>query len=229
MLDSLGLSICVAYGTSPPLCTQKYAIRWRGRIRFVGQPSCPLGCFPFPFSVFFPPPPLKSTNYFRFSPPPFNFKVTQPKSDALFSHGRWAREVSPPKPGRLFGGPWWGPCSTRRPPRWAPRHAKLGVWRILRGQKQKGVATATKHRLSLSAFRTGEYLGVGAIWVWVKIKPPGIGPQVDSSMCPFAGASHFGYFFLTHSQIISLKEKLLSRSAPINPRLTSYQQEEPSK
>ena len=30
-------------------------------------------------------------------------------------------------------------------------------------------------------------------WGWVKIKPPGIGPQVKSSFFPFTRASHLGY------------------------------------
>ena len=35
------------------------------------------------------------------------------------------------------------------------------------------------------------------------MKPPGIGPQVKSSLVPFTGATHFGYPFLTHSHVVA--------------------------
>ena len=40
-------------------------------------------------------------------------------------------------------------------------------------------------------------------WVWVKIEPPGYGPQVLVHVCT-SRASHLGYLFLTHSQMNSL-------------------------
>ena len=37
--------------------------------------------------------------------------------------------------------------------------------------------------------------------VWVKIKPPGIGPQVLVVGSIYQGLRHFGYPFLTHSHV----------------------------
>ena len=44
--------------------------------------------------------------------------------------------------------------------------------------------------------------GVNAMWVWVKIKPPG--DRRFWSLFQFASEFHFGYLFLTHSHVVLL-------------------------
>ena len=63
---------------------------------------------------------------------------------------------------------------------------------------QLRTAEASKLRLAFSQLHSRKK--VAAIWVWVKITPPGIG--MCWSMFPFTRASHFRYLFLTHSHCI---------------------------
>ena len=54
-----------------------------------------------------------------------------------------------------------------------------------------------------SSDSTSRQTGLQMIWVWVKIKPPGYGPQVLVHVSIYQGNLFFWYFFLTHSHFVS--------------------------
>ena len=71
---------------------------------------------------------------------------------------------------------------------------------FLRGTLQNGWILLKKNQSSLKQPTNHPVCFGYPIWVWVKNKPPGFGPQVKSSLVPFTRASHFGVNrFLSHS------------------------------
>ena len=55
---------------------------------------------------------------------------------------------------------------------------------------------------------SGQAPSLIAIWVWVKVEPPGIGPQVLVHVSTYEGS--LGTYFLTHSRL-NMSESICSR------------------